>query len=55
MNHHCWDVEPLSFAHGVVIGLDLDFMLENPITVHQMCYKYVFGTLVLIFCLPYVG
>lgn len=36
---------PLSFppsARGVVIGLDVDFTLENPITVVPMCYKYVF-------------
>lgn len=58
MNHHTLhrlDVEPLSSAHGVVIGLDLDFMPENPITVVPMCYKYVFGTLAHILCLPYVG
>ena len=53
--HHGLDVEPPFSAHGVVIGLDLDFMLENPITVVTMCYKYVFGTLAHILCLPYVG
>ncbi len=30
-------------------------MLENPITVIPMCYKYAFGTLAHIFCLPYMG
>lgn len=35
------DVEPLSSARGAVIGLDVDFMLENPITVVPMCHKYV--------------
>lgn len=30
-----------SSARGVVMGLDLDFMLENPITVVPTCYKYV--------------
>lgn len=30
-------------------------MLENPITVVPKCYKYAFGTLAHILCLPYVG
>lgn len=45
---------PLSSACGVVIGLDLDFMLENPIAVIPTCYKHVFGTLPHLVCLPYV-
>lgn len=45
---------PLSSACGVVIGLDLDFMLENPIAVIPTCYKHVFGTLSHLVCLPYV-
>lgn len=53
--HHCLDVESPSSARGAVIGLDLDYMLENPITVVPMYYKYVFGTLAHILCLPYVG
>lgn len=39
-----------SSARGVVMGLDLDFMLENPITVVPTCYKYVFGALAHVLC-----
>lgn len=53
--HHCLYVEPLSSGDSVVIGLDLDFMLENPIILIPMCYKYVFGTLAHILCLSYMG
>ena len=38
------------FSSGVVIGSDVDFMLENPVTV--TCYKYVFGAFAHILCLP---
>ena len=46
MNHHpCyhWDVKALFSVNSVVIHLNLDFTLEDPITVFSMCHKYVFG------------
>lgn len=37
------DVEPISLYKSVVIHLNQNFTLEDPIIFFTMCHKYVFG------------
>lgn len=42
------DVEPISLYKSVVIHLNQNFTLEDPIIFFTMCHKYVFGLLAVV-------